>query len=327
MGDIGATYNAEAMNIPGFTYAPETAGTVTSGELTAEGLELKLYYTRNSYPYQVRYLEQGTGNVLAAPKDGSGLYGQVISESAIDIDGYGKVDPTTKSINIRIESDSTAKLNIITFYYTENTVSINYVPVGPDGATDFGAVDPASETVKIKSGTAAGSEPTPGTGFKFVGWYKDSACTLPVEGEGWLVGTTIKPQKDANGNNTAATYYAKFEYDVADLTITKYGCEAVDENQSFIFTITGDGTTRTVVINGNGSVTIKGLKAGTTYTVTEDSGWSWRYEADKKVQTITLQPGVVNNVAYSNRRTNPKWLGGDAYTRNIFGTLDTVSGN
>ena len=327
VGDIGATYNAEAMNIPGFTYAPETAGTVTSGELTAEGLELKLYYTRNSYPYQVRYLEQGTGNVLAAPKDGSGLYGQVISESAIDIDGYGKVDPTTKSINIRIESDSTAKLNIITFYYTENTVSINYVPVGPDGATDFGAVDPASETVKIKSGTAAGSEPTPGTGFKFVGWYKDSACTLPVEGEGWLVGTTIKPQKDANGNNTAATYYAKFEYDVADLTITKYGCEAVDENQSFIFTITGDGTTRTVVINGNGSVTIKGLKAGTTYTVTEDSGWSWRYEADKKVQTITLQPGVVNNVAYSNRRTNPKWLGGDAYTRNIFGTLDTVSGN
>ncbi|MGM9546899.1 MAG: InlB B-repeat-containing protein [Oscillospiraceae bacterium] len=326
-GDIGATYSAEAMSIPGFTFAPETAGTVTSGELTAEGLELKLYYTRNPYPYQVRYLEQGTGNVLAAPKDGSGLYGQVISESAIDIGGYDKVDPTTKSINIRIESDNTAKLNIITFYYTENTVNISYVPVGPDGAANFGTVDPASETVKIKTGTAAGSVPTPGTGFKFVGWYKDSACTVPVAGEGWLVGTTIKPQKDANGNNTAATYYAKFEYDVADLTITKYGCEAVDENQSFVFTITGDGTTRTVVINGNGSVTIKGLKAGTTYTVTEDSGWSWRYEDASGAQTITLQPGVVNNVAYSNRRTNPKWLGGDAYTRNIFGTLDTVSGN
>ena len=328
VGDIGTTYPANPMTIPGFTYDSSVPGTVASGELTANGLELKLYYTRNSYPYQVRYLEQGSGKQLADPKNGAGKYGQVISESAIDIANYTAVDPTSQTLNIRIEESQTeAKLNIITFYYTEKTVSINYVPVGPVGAANFGTVTPTSETVKIKSGTAAGSEPTPGTGFKFVGWYKDSACTLPVEGEGWLVGTTIKPQKDANGNNTAATYYAKFEYDVADLTITKSGCNAADENQCFIFTITGDGTTRTVVIQGNGSVTIQGLKAGTTYTVTEDSGWSWRYEDASGAQTVTLQPGVVNNVAYTNQRNNPKWLGGDAYSRNIFGTLDTVSGN
>ena len=327
-GDIGTTYNAEPMTISGFTFDSTIPGTVQSGELTANGLELKLYYTRNSYPYQVRYLEQGSGKQLADPKDGAGKYGQVISESAIDIANYTAVDPTSQTLNIRIEESQTeAKLNIITFYYTENTVSINYVPVGPVGAANFGTVHPTSETVKIKSGTAVGSEPTPGTGFKFVGWYKDSACTHPVEGEGWLVGTTIKPQKDANGNNTAATYYAKFEYDVADLTITKSGCNAADENQCFIFTITGDGTTRTVVIQGNGSVTIQGLKAGTTYTVTEDSGWSWRYEDASGAQTVTLRPGVVNNVAYTNQRNNPKWLGGDAYSRNIFGTLDTVSGN
>ena len=328
VGDIGTTYPANPMTIPGFTYDSSVPGTVASGELTANGLELKLYYTRNSYPYQVRYLEQGSGKQLADPKNGTGKYGQVVSESAIDIANYTAVDPTSQTLNIRIEESQTeAKLNIITFYYTENTVSINYVPVGPVGAANFGTVNQTSETVKIKSGTAAGSEPTPGTGFKFVGWYKDSACTLPVEGEGWLVGTTIKPQKDANGNNTAATYYAKFEYDVADLTITKSGCNAADENQCFIFTITGDGTTRTVVIQGNGSVTIQGLKAGTTYTVTEDSGWSWRYEDASGAQTVTLQPGVVNNVAYTNQRNNPKWLGGDAYSRNIFGTLDTVSGN
>ncbi len=328
VGDIGTTYDAEPMTISGFTFDSEIPGTVQSGELTANGLELKLYYTRNSYPYQVRYLEQGSGKQLADPKDGAGKYGQVISESAIDIDSYDKVDPTTKSINIRIETDSTAKLNIITFYYTEKTVSINYVPVGPVGAANFGTVNQTSETVKIKSGTAAGSEPTPGTGFKFIGWDKDSACTLPVEGEGWLVGTTIKPQKDANGNNTAATYYAKFEYDVADLTITKSGCNAADENQCFIFTITGpNGYSQRVVINGNGSVTIQGLKAGTTYTVTEDSGWSWRYKDASGAQTVTLKPGMVNNVAYTNQRDNPKWLGGDAYSKNIFGTLDTVSGN
>ena len=323
-GDIGTTYTADAMTIPGFTHDPSVEGTLVSGKLTENGLELKLYYVRNSYPYQVRYLEQGTGYELASPKGGEGLYGTIVSENAIDIPGYDKVDPTTVSISIRIETDKEAKLNIITFYYTEKKVEIKYEAVGPAGV-DFGSVDPTSETVKLKNGTAAGSTPTAKEGFRFVGWYTDAACEHPVKGDGWLNGNTIKPQKNTNGENVAATYYAKFEYDVADLTITKYGCEDIDENQSFIFEVTGDGTTRTVVINGNGSVTITGLKAGTTYTVTEVTKWSWRYKDISGAQTATLKPGVVNNVAYSNERSNGKWLGGDAYSQNVFGTI--VSAN
>ena len=54
VGDIGTTYSAEPMTISGFTYDETVTGTVKNGELTASGLELKLYYTRNPYPYQVR---------------------------------------------------------------------------------------------------------------------------------------------------------------------------------------------------------------------------------------------------------------------------------
>ena len=326
VGDIGTTYNAEAMNIPGFTYDPNIEGTLVSGELTAEGLELKLYYVRNQYPYQVRYLEQGTGNVLHDPKNGTGLYGKMVSEDAIDIDGYDKVDPTTVSISIRIETDKTAKLNVITFYYTEKTVEIKYEPVGPEGAANFGSVDPASETVKVKNGTAVGSTPTPGTGFKFVGWYKDAECKEPVEGNGWIVGTVIKPQKGEDGKNTAATYYAKFEYDVADLTITKTGCKDIDAGQSFIFTVTDSNGNfvQKVVINGNGSVTIKGLTIG-TYVVTEDTGWSWRYSPEGgNVKSIALDPTGKNNVGFTNNRSNDKWLDGNAYAKNVFGS---ISGN
>ena len=326
VGDIGTTYTADSMTIPGFTYDSTVTGTVTSGELTANGLELKLYYTRNSYPYQVRYLEQGSGKQLANPKNGTGKYGQVVSENAIDITNYTAVAPTSQTLNIRIEESQTeAKLNIITFYYTEKEVTINYVVVGPDGC---GTVSPASETLKVLTGTAQGSTPTANSGFRFVGWYTDEACTTPVTA-GWVdANNKLTPVKAADAPWTSATYYAKFEYDVADLTITKSGCENIDENQSFLFDVTGpDGYRQRVVINGNGSVTIKGLKAGTTYTVTEDSGWSWRYKDYSGAQTVTLEPGVVNNVAYTNQRDNPKWLGGDAYSRNIFGTLDTVSGN
>ncbi len=322
-GDIRKTYNAEAMTIPGFTYNPNIEGTLVSGELTANGLELKLYYVRNSYPYQVRYLEQGTGNVLAPAKDGKGLYGTIVSESAIDIEGYDKVDPTTAAINIRIETPNedgtvTAKINIITFYYTEKKVEIKYEAVGPAGV-DFGSVDPTSETVKLKSGTAAGSTPTAKDGFRFVGWYTDAACEHPVKGDGWLNGNTIKPQKNTDDENVAATYYAKFEYDVTDLSIVKTGCAENNQDQTFIFTVKGpNGFEQKVVIKGNGRVTLKGLKVGDTYTVTEDTNWSWRYTPDANPQSCTLQADVNNEISFNNKLDGNKWLDGNAYVNNHF---------
>ena len=321
VGDIGTTYTAESMTIPGFTYDSSVPGTVTSGELTAGGLELKLYYTRNSYPYQVRYLEQGTGNELAPAKNGNDLYGKVISESAIEIEGYDKVDPTAASISIRIETpDNVARLNVITFYYTEKTVNITYKVVGPNGC---GTLDNYQESqLKVRTGTPKGSVPTAEPGFRFVGWFRDEPCEISVENviTGEVDPTTNKmtPQKRPSDNlHFAATYYAKFEYDVADLTITKVGCdERLDENQSFIFTIVGpDNYSNQVVIKGNGSVTIKGLKIG-EYTIHEESGWSWRYSC--KDQTVTLQPGVTNNVTMTNSRGTDKWLDDNASVDNRF---------
>ena len=320
-GDIGTTYTADAMDIHGFTYDSTVEGTLTSGVLTENGLELKLYYVRNSYPYQVRYLEKDTGNVLAPAKDGNDLYGKVISESAIEIEGYDKVDPTAASISIRIETpDNVARLNVITFYYTEKTVNITYKVVGPNGC---GTLDNYQESqLKVRTGTPKGSVPTAEPGFRFVGWFRDEPCEISVENviTGEVDPTTNKmtPQKRPSDNlHFAATYYAKFEYDVADLTITKVGCdERLDENQSFIFTIVGpDNYSNQVVIKGNGSVTIKGLKIG-EYTIHEESGWSWRYSC--KDQTVTLQPGVTNNVTMTNSRGTDKWLDDNASVDNRF---------
>lgn len=323
VGDIGTTYNADPMTIPGFTYDSTVKETVTSGKLTANGLELKLYYTRNSYPYQVRYLEQGTGKQLADPKNGTGKYGQVISESAIDITNYDKVDPTSQTLNIRIEEGTEAKLNIITFYYKEKEVTIKYQVVGPTGC---GTLDNYQETqLKVTTGEVKGSTATANKNFRFVGWYKDEGCTQAVD-DAWVAESKLTPGKTKNyGTNEApvmgyeaATYYAKFEYDVADLTITKQGWEGIDENQSFLFDVAGpDGYSKRVVVKGNGSVTIKGLKIG-EYTVTEVTSWSWRYTTSNNPRTITLQPAVPNEVIFENTRNNHKWLGGDAYKKNTF---------
>lgn len=325
IGDIGTRYTASSMTIPGFAYqeiryvvngTEVTDVTAEGAMLTADGLEINLYYVRNEYPYLVRYLEQGSGKVLHDSKKGTGKYGQMISESAIDIDGYDKVDPTSASLNIHIdEGEGAPNLNIITFYYKEKEVIINYVAVGPEGATNFGSVDPTTETVKVKSGTAQGSIPTAGDGFKFVGWFKDADCTRSVD-TSWVTDNKIIPRK-TDDKNVAATYYAKFEYDVADLKIIKTGAnDNLDPDQTFIFTITGpDNYKITVAIKGNDSITIKGLKIG-SYTVHEESGWSWRYECSD--QSVTLQPGITNEVKMVNTRKNDKYLDGNAYVENKF---------
>ena len=311
VGDIGTTYTADPMTIPGFTYDNTVAGTVASGKLTADGLELKLYYTRNSYPYQVRYLEKDTGKQLADPKDGTGKYGQVISESAIDIANYTAVAPTSQTLNIRIEEDNEAKLNIITFYYTENEVTINYVVVGPDGCgTLNNDSETYSETLKVLSGTAQGSTATVSSDtYRFVGWYSDAECNNRISTDAKYV-----PAKIIN-LNVSATYYANFEYNLTDLTIRK-NATPYDANDMFIFTVKhGDEVVAKVTLKAGESVTIKDLTVGETYTVTEDTSWSWRYSPDKETHSIKLEP-TGNKVTVTNTLDNNNWLGASSYAIN-----------
>ena len=205
---------------------------------------------------------------------------------------------------------------------TKETVNINYVPVGPAGATNFGSVDPASETVMVKSGAAVGSTPAAASGFKFVGWYKDEACTEAVD-PSWVTDNKLTPDKTKNYGTAespamgyeAATYYAKFDYAVADLTIKQDGGIA-DENQTFIYVVTGGDLPESgikVAVKGNSSVTIRNLKIG-SYTVTEETNWNWRCGTTGGSQSITLQGAQTNEVRFTNTVSNSKWLSGNAYS-------------
>lgn len=325
-GVIGKTYTESSLTIPGFTYNGTKSN--ASGELTEAGLVLNLYYDRNEYPYEFRFLEQGTDKELAASVTGSARYQAQVTQTAKPIPGYTLVSAENQAIHIDIEDGTTAVKNVKIFYYTEQTVEIKYEVVGPTGC---GTLDNYQESqLKVTTGVVKGSTPTAADGFKFVGWYEDEACTRPVDAA-WVADSKLTPGKTKNYGTAekpvmgyeAATYYAKFEYDVADLTITKSGAEDIDENQSFIFTVkiwAQDGTGKVVeltrfkvAIQGKNSVTIKGIPAGVHYTITEDSSWSWRYNAQEA--TGVLNPGS-NSVTITNSRINSKWLGGDAYCQN-----------
>lgn len=336
---VDETYTVEPLEIPGFVYNENPANPVdgnpplASGVLTENGLSLNLYYDRILYPYEFRFLEYGTNTKVAEPVSGTARYQDQVTQGAKTIPGYTLVDgtPNPQTITIAMEDGTAAVNNVRTFYYVAETVNISYRVVGPTGC---GTLEPYQENgVKVIDGTVNGSTPTASAGFKFVGWFKDEACTEAADASWIDANNKLTPGKTKNYGTEenpamgyeAATYYAKFEYDVADLTITKQGYVAADGEQSFIFFVTGpDGFHERIVIKGNGTVVLKGLKIG-TYTVTEDTAWSWRYTPNQESMAITLVPGQTNTVNYVNTRSNDKWLGDDSYVKNVF--TKTVSGN
>lgn len=334
-GVIGTEYSETPLTIAGFKYKASPKHPVSgypalaSGKLTEAGLVLNLYYDRIEYPYEFRFLEQGTDKELAEPVTGNARYQAQVTQTAKDIPGYTLVSAENQAINIAIEDPAdAASKNVRTFYYTEQTVDIKYVVVGPDGC---GTLDNYQESqLKVITGEPKGSTPTAATGFEFVGWYKDEACTQPVDSS-WVANNKLTPGKTKNYGTAeklvmgyeAATYYAKFEYNVTDLTIIKTYNNMLDDNQSAVFTVTGDGTSIDVVIHGNGRVVIKGLKVGTTYTVTEKT-WTWRYTTALTSPTsgsIQLVEGDGNNtITFTNTLNNNKWLTGGAWCDNVWGS-------
>lgn len=225
-GLIGETYTADWLNLDGFVHN-EGLSNVT-GKLTAEGLVLNLYYDRIEYPYEFRFLEQGTDKVLADPEKGSARYQAQVTQTAKVIPGYTLVSLENQAMNIAIEDPAdVANVNVRIFYYTENTVNITYVAVQPAGAGNT-LSSYADNNVKAVTGTVEGSTPNPNAPtYKFVGWFKDETCTIPVDAAWVDANGKITPQKEtlvegqpAMGYK-AATYYAKFELNAVTVTVRK----------------------------------------------------------------------------------------------------------
>lgn len=118
-----------------------------------------------------------------------------------------------------------------------------------------------------------------------------------------------------------------FIYDptLTTLNIHKTGFDAADAGTTFIFRIKGtDGNTKNIDLRVTihcdlvTNVTVADLPVG-SYTVTEESDWSWRYKPKNGEQTITLDPdGTKNVLTFENVREDDKWLSGDAYNTNLF---------
>ena len=319
VGKINTTYKASdyLKSYTGYQYKKsEINGTEQSqATLTKQGMEICLYYDMISYGYEVRYLKEGTNEPVAVSIIDSELFGTIITGTAKDVENYDLVGDVTEQ---KLTITEIAANNVITFYYKEKEVKIQYVAVAPGypGATGFGVVNPSEETVQVLTGVAEGSEALSSPNWQFEGWYSDEACTTKL-------GADLKFVPTKKGVAwTETTYYAKFAPKLGSLTLSKK--LVGQEGKSFNFNVTltwpqwyttpivsGEGEKQITFVSGEASnlilgngdtVVINNIPFGTSFSLEENLSDSEKLYYDTTVtingsETPQVQDSVAGQIA------------------------------
>ena len=319
-GIVDSTAVAYEIEIPGFTFdktateqegsikVKETEngiryieGTITTGGESNEALKLELYYKRNQYAYTIQ-CQDTSGNELRESTKTEEVYyfDDVIEIEAPKIENYYLVGDEIQTLRI----STTESLNVVTFVYALQPVTVYYVPVcrnsgAQAGENGFGTVLDEWEYGSYVKGTTA----VAGAGFRFIGWFSDSDYTTRVSSDAFY-----KPEIVPDATIKEYTYYAMFE--PITLTIFQTGIPA---GETALYRITGNGLNLTVALPGNGDqqtfVTIEQIPAG-DYTVTELTSWTWKYAVELSASVNVTTDGT-NTVAFEFSNPSTDWLHGE----------------
>ena len=260
-----------------------------------------------SIEYTVHYYKTGTTDKVANDKVNTVKIGTTVTEKAkmgtelnlLSEVMQKKYYPAKTSTSEVIKAEGQE----IIFYYTE-AASVEYTVYYQD-ANGNNLKDPVTKNTEYSTVT----EPY-----------------LPIDGYAPHQFSITKDMSTVPEQNKIVFIYYPT---LTTLNIRKTGFDAADAGTTFIFRIKGtDENTKNidlrVTIHGYvmgdhvPNVTVADLPVG-SYTVTEESDWSWRYQPTNGEQTITLDPdGAKNVLTFENERKDGQWLSGDAYNNNLY---------
>lgn len=252
--------------------------------------------------YTVHYYKAGTTEKVADDRTNSVMIGTTVTEKAkmgtelnrLPADKQNKYYPTNTSTSVIINQLDQE----IIFYYTEAS-SVSYTVYYKD-ANGNNLIEPVTKSTEYSTVTEQ---------------YVPIANYAPRQ---------FSITQDLSSDAAQNTIVFVYDPTLSTLTIQKSGWDTVDENQTFLFHIKGTdentkGIDLTVTVHGNGKTTITDLPVG-SYTVTEKSNWSWRYTpSGSESQNITIGAGGAV-LPFVNNRTDGKWLSGDSFKINHFGS-------
>ena len=295
-GTTDTTATATSKQYPGFTFNENVEGTKTSGIITGDGkLVLKLYYTRNSYSYTIKYVEEGNEKNILKTTTGEAKYEEEIDVTKETFEGYTYVCQDKEKIKI----DTTN--NIATVYYTRNSykVTYEYEEEAPTGASEL----PAEATYKYGASVTVAEDAT-APGYTFSGWDKED-FTMPAND------VVIKGHFTANTN----TEY-KVEHYLEDLdgkTFTLKDTETLagttdttatatpKQYPGFTFNENVDGTKTSGTITGDGQLVLKLYYTRNTYKYTVHYFYNGVEDKDKADEFEALYEEKINEYTIKNQ--------------------------
>lgn len=252
--------------------------------------------------YTVHYYKAGTTEKVADDRTNSVMIGTTVTEKAkmgtelnrLPADKQNKYYPTNTSTSVIINQFDQE----IIFYYTEAS-SVSYTVYYKD-ANGNNLIEPVTKSTEYSTVTEQ---------------YVPIANYAPRQ---------FSITQDLSSDAAQNTIVFVYDPTLSTLTIQKSGWDTVDEKQTFLFHIKGTdentkGIDLTVTVHGNGKTTITDLPVG-SYTVMEKINWSWRYTpSGSESQNITIGAGGAV-LPFVNNRTDGKWLSGDSFKINHFGS-------
>lgn len=159
-GVIGQTYTGTPLTIPGFTYNEEKSN--ASGELTAEGLELNLYYDRNMYDYVVKHVDADDNSVIKE---------EAVQQARFGAQVYGTVDKTLEGYMPIENQDETKTLIIGT---GTNEIVFMYYKCYYIGHVRSGGLN-NTDTIRL-TGSKANLTAAVTPGYLYGGAFTNEAC-------------------------------------------------------------------------------------------------------------------------------------------------------
>lgn len=214
---------------------------------------------------------------------------------------YGETVPTGNDFSANKVSEvwkhNTTEDSSVTMTGERPTLDITYAPDGSklDNGKYTKQDVPVSATVKIGEENVNGY-----TAFQ----HQDCnpAC-------GWTT-------PDSNNGNPAFLLHVK----TCTLKITKQGG---DSNEPYVFDIYKDDDKYSeVTVKGNGTETLFELPVG-TYTIKEDTGWSWRYSANNGGSAALTAQNPTDSITCINEKNKNQWLNGFSdVVKNVFDVND-----
>lgn len=306
--------------------ATSDGGATFSFDNLRDGDELYIFYTRNSYDYEIHYYQYNTTVEVKPSTSGNEKWGKKISLAAPAIDGY-------KCVNL--ESDGMRHLtvkeggNILIFYYAPVQRVIEYVAVVDGSVLDGAGRLSGSREIVAGSETIVGSIARSDAFYRFEGWFADEECTIPlVNGtHGTLtdenadgVSEKFVPYGTTLSETDTNTFYAKFTPITGDITVkldgSTVGQVSVIEIKNML-----TGETIRATVNGNGTVVVKNVHLN-NYTVSVSRDWSWRY--DDCTVTCTHSNASGTTVQLTLQRSSEQWLsGGSEVLQNTHSGVNT----